>query len=45
LLRDRRLGRTILPFGRVGKGKLALHGSLLEQVKETPNEAGVRVRL
>jgi hypothetical protein len=45
LLRERRLGRTILPFGRVGKGKVALYGSLLEQVKETPNEAGVRVRL
>jgi uncharacterized protein len=39
------LGRAILPFGRRRKGKVALHGSLLEQVKETPNEPGVRVRL
>src|SRR5215211_1746340 len=27
-------GHTVLPLGRHGKGKLAIHGSLLEQVKE-----------
>jgi succinate-acetate transporter protein len=39
------LGRTVLPFGRRGKGRLALHGSLLEQVKEVPTEPGVRTKL
>jgi len=38
-------GHTVLPFGRRGKGKLALHGSLLEQVKEIPTEPGVRAKL
>ena len=39
------LGRTVLPLGRRGKGKVALHGSLLEQVKEVPTEPGVRTKL
>jgi len=39
------LGRTVLPFGRRGKGKVALRGSLLEQVKEVPREPGVRTKL
>ena len=39
------LGRTVLPFGRRGKGKVAVHGSLLEQVKEVPREPGVRTKL
>jgi len=39
------LGRTVLPFGRRGKGKVAVHGSLLEQVKEVPTEPGVRTKL
>jgi succinate-acetate transporter protein len=38
-------GQTMLPFGRRGKAKIAIHGSLLEQVKDTPTEAGVRVQL
>jgi succinate-acetate transporter protein len=38
-------GRTVLPLGRHGKGKLASHGSLLEQVKEAPTEPGVRTQL
>jgi succinate-acetate transporter protein len=38
-------GRTVLPLGRHGKGKLAIHGSLLEQVKEAPTEPGVRTQL
>jgi succinate-acetate transporter protein len=39
------LGQTVLPLGRHGKGKIALHGSLLEQVKEAPKEPGVRTQL
>jgi succinate-acetate transporter protein len=39
------LGRTVFPFGRRGKGKVAVHGSLLEQVKEVPTEPGVRTKL
>jgi succinate-acetate transporter protein len=39
------LGRTLLPFGRRGKGKLAVHGSLLEQVKDVSTEPGVRTKL
>src|SRR5829696_1899203 len=39
------LGRTVLPFGRRGKGKVAIHGSLLEQVKEVATEPGVRAKL
>ena len=38
-------GRTVLPFGRRGKGKVAIHGSLLEQVKQIPTEPGVRTKL
>ena len=39
------LGRTVLPLGRRGKGKVAVHGSLLVQVKEVPTEPGVRTKL
>jgi succinate-acetate transporter protein len=39
------LGRTVLPLGRRGKGKIAVHGSLLEQVKDVTVEPGVRARL
>jgi len=39
------LGRTVLPLGRRGKGKLAMHGSLLEQVKEISTQPGVRTKL
>lgn len=38
-------GKSVLPLGRRGKGKVAMHGSLLEQVRETPNEPGVRTKL
>jgi len=39
------LGKTVLPLGRRGKGKVAVNGSLLEQVAETPTAPGVRVQL
>lgn len=39
------VGRTVLPFGRRGQGKVAVHGSLLEQLAKTPNEPGVRSQL
>jgi hypothetical protein len=39
------LGRPVLPLGRRGRGRIALRGSLLEQVKEAPNAPGVRVQL
>jgi succinate-acetate transporter protein len=39
------IGRTILPLGRRGKGKLAVTGSLLEQTKEVVTEPGVREQL
>jgi succinate-acetate transporter protein len=39
------LGQTVLPFGRRGKGKIAIRGSLLEQVKDAPTEPGVRAQL
>ncbi|MFI5708824.1 hypothetical protein [Kribbella sp. NPDC051620] len=39
------MGRTILPLGRRGQGKVAMHGSLLEQVSQVPNQPGVRTRL
>jgi succinate-acetate transporter protein len=38
-------GRTILPTGRRGKGLIALHGSLYEQVRDVSAEPGVRTRL
>jgi len=38
-------GETVLPLGRRLKGKLALDGSLDEQVKQAPNEPGVRAQL
>jgi succinate-acetate transporter protein len=38
-------GRTVLPLGRRGKGKVAVTGSLLDQVKEITTEPGVREQL
>jgi uncharacterized protein len=38
-------GVTILPLGRRMKGRLALDGSLPEQLKQAPNETGVREQL
>jgi len=37
--------KTVLPIGRRGPGALAVHGSLLEQVKDAANEPGVRTQL
>lgn len=38
-------GRTVLPLGRRGKGRVAVTGSLLEQVKDITTEPGVREKL
>jgi succinate-acetate transporter protein len=38
-------GRTVLPLGRRGKGRIAVQGSLLEQVSEVVHEPGVRQQL
>jgi succinate-acetate transporter protein len=38
-------GETILPIGRRMKGRIALDGSLDEQMKQAPNEPGVRLQL
>jgi succinate-acetate transporter protein len=38
-------GKTVLPIGRRMKGRLALDGSLDEQMKQAPNEPGVRQQL
>ncbi|MET9315441.1 hypothetical protein ABZX12_26810 [Kribbella sp. NPDC003505] len=38
-------GKTVLPLGRRGKGKVAMHGNLVEQVNEIPNQPGVRTKL
>ena len=38
-------GETVLPLGRRMKGRLALDGSLDEQMKQAPNEPGVRQQL
>jgi uncharacterized protein len=38
-------GKTVLPLGRRMKGRLALDGSLDEQMKQAPNEPGVRQQL
>jgi succinate-acetate transporter protein len=38
-------GETVLPIGRRMKGRLALAGSLDEQMKQAPNEPGVRLQL
>jgi len=38
-------GKTVLPTGRRGKGLIAMHGSLYEQVQDVSAEAGVRTRL
>ena len=39
------LGRTVLPLGRRGKARVAVTGSLLEQVRQVVNEPGVRQQL
>jgi succinate-acetate transporter protein len=39
------LGRPLLPLGRRNKGRVAVTGSLLEQVKEITTEPGVREQL
>jgi succinate-acetate transporter protein len=38
-------GKTVLPLGRHGKGRVAVQGSLLEQVKDAPTKPGVRAQL
>jgi uncharacterized protein len=38
-------GKPVLPFGRRGRGQIAVDGSLLEQVQDVPNEPGVRMQL
>jgi len=38
-------GKSVLPIGRRMKGRLALDGSLDEQMKQAPNEPGVRQQL
>jgi len=37
--------RTVLPFGRRGKGKVAVEGSLVDQVREVQHEPGVKQQL
>src|SRR3954462_6718081 len=37
--------RTVLPLGRRGRGAVAMHGGLLEQMRNTPNDPGVREQL
>lgn len=39
------LGRAVLPVGRRGKGRTALHGTLLEQAENLATEPGIRTRL
>jgi succinate-acetate transporter protein len=39
------VGKTVLPMGRHRKGKVARFGTLLEQVKDVPHEAGVSTQL
>jgi succinate-acetate transporter protein len=39
------LGRTVLPLGRRGRGKIAIDGSLLEQVKDVATRPGIREQL
>ena len=38
-------GKTVLPFGRRGKGREAAENSLLDQVREIDNRAGVKKQL
>jgi len=45
LLVEGATAKTVLPIGRRGRGALAVHGSLLEQIQDTPAEPGVRVQL
>jgi succinate-acetate transporter protein len=37
--------KTVLPLGRRKAGEVALHGGLLDQMKDIANEPGVRVQL
>jgi len=37
--------KTVLPLGRRRRGAVAMHGGLLEQMRSTPNEPGVREQL
>jgi succinate-acetate transporter protein len=37
--------KSLLPIGRRGRGAAAVHGSLLEQVRDVPTEPGVRSQL
>jgi succinate-acetate transporter protein len=39
------VGRTVLPLGRRDKGRIAVTGSLMEQVRDVVNEPGVRQQL
>lgn len=39
------LGKPVLPLGRRGRAKTAVHGSLLEQTRSVQSEPGVRVQL
>jgi uncharacterized protein len=39
------VGRTVLPLGRRGRGKIALDGGLLEQVTDVATRPGVRGQL
>jgi succinate-acetate transporter protein len=45
LLLEAATKRTVLPVGRRGEGATAVHGSLIEQVRDTPIEPGVRSQL
>jgi len=38
-------GKSVLPMGRRNKGRIALEGSLFEQVRDLPNKPGVRSML
>jgi succinate-acetate transporter protein len=38
-------GRTVLPVGRRGKGRTALHGGLSDQIADLATEPGIRTRL
>jgi hypothetical protein len=38
-------GKTVLPLGRRGMGRIAIEGSLQEQVEHAPTEPGVRTQL
>jgi len=38
-------GKSVLPMGRRNKGRIAVDGSLFEQVRDAPNKPGVRTML